>query len=287
MAYTPTYTPTSSLPPSRFPSGRSTPIAQMDPSTTPRILCFHGGGTSAQIFQIQTVRLARLFAPHFRLEFIDGPFVAPPGPGVHPFFEGMGPYYRWARRAPTDNGTLLRERIRAKLAEPGGEWVGVLGFSQGSAMSVGMLVEQERGEARARGEDPEPGREWFGGLMPGGGHTGFKFGVICHGGFPPIRLSEGTTGQPEGVELPWDEAWRGLVGVPTVHVHGLRDFVLERSRMLIQVCREGTARRLEFDIEHRLPVELEQNELIKRHVMEMWREVGGDAAVAEGATAMS
>jgi hypothetical protein len=61
----------------------------------PRILCLHGGGVSGQIFRIQTARLRNALRDHFTFFFVDAPFPAEPGPGVLPFFEGCGPYYKW------------------------------------------------------------------------------------------------------------------------------------------------------------------------------------------------
>ncbi|THY60769.1 hypothetical protein D6C98_02226 [Aureobasidium pullulans] len=65
----------------------------------PRILCLHGGGVTAEIFQLQARSLIKAL-PTFRLIFADGPFYCPPGPGIVPVYEDYGPFRRWLRWLP-------------------------------------------------------------------------------------------------------------------------------------------------------------------------------------------
>ncbi|KAL8724354.1 MAG: hypothetical protein Q9181_006865, partial [Wetmoreana brouardii] len=115
----------------------------VDPTADlPCLLCLHGGGTSAYIFNIQTRRLQRALAKHFRFVFVDAPFECPAGPGVLPFFEGLGPYRRWIDENGSDEDKV-RPLIRKTIAEDGGNFVGVLGFSQGARLALGLLHEKE------------------------------------------------------------------------------------------------------------------------------------------------
>lgn len=60
-------------------------LATVSPNPTkPAILCLHGGGTNVTIFKVQTIRIQRALSSHFEFVFLDAPFEAEPGPGVHP-----------------------------------------------------------------------------------------------------------------------------------------------------------------------------------------------------------
>ncbi|KAL8964299.1 MAG: hypothetical protein Q9197_006970 [Variospora fuerteventurae] len=211
--------------PSKTPSGKD----------LPSILCLHGGGTSASIFAIQTGRLRRALASHFRFVFVDAPFFCPPGPGVLPFFQGMGPYRRWISDAGGDEEGRVLPLLRKTMAEDGGDFVGLLGFSQGARLAMGLLREQQqqqKGRADVLGE--------------------FGFGVLLCGTYPPLRLSSGLPAQFE--TLHFDEEDEGVVGIPTVHVVGDRDPYAPKSRLLVRCSKRESRTVMEFDIRHNLPV---------------------------------
>lgn len=62
------------------------------PGGKPAILCLHGGGTTGDIFHIQTIRLRRELSDKFDFVFVDAPFERVAGPNVLPVFEGAGPF---------------------------------------------------------------------------------------------------------------------------------------------------------------------------------------------------
>ncbi|KAL8643618.1 MAG: hypothetical protein Q9210_007615 [Variospora velana] len=204
----------------------------------PSILCLHGGGTSASIFAIQTGRLRRALASHFRFVFVDAPFVCPPGPGVLPFFEGMGPYRRWISERGDEEGRVL-PLLRKTMADDGGCFVGVLGFSQGARLAMGLLREQQEGRAEAIGE--------------------FGFGVLLCGTYPPLSFSSellpGAAPPTAQFETQhFYEEDEGIVGIPTVHVVGDRDSYAPKSRLLVRCSKRESRTVMEFDIGHCLPV---------------------------------
>ena len=190
------------------------------PPRLPRILCLHGGGASAVIFKIQTIRLASLLRAHFHLVYVDAPFTCPPGMGVLPVFETAGPYYRWTPVKEGDDVARVRTAIRKAMIEEGDgmPFVGVMGFSQGAMLAAGILMEQ---------------------CLRGGGLAGedvtFKFGVFFVPGFPPIGLDSRYTALGDLYEYgkgELDPRYVGAIKIPSVHLHGLRDPVLEKSRAL-------------------------------------------------------
>ena len=239
-----------------------------DPSTLslPRILCLHGGGTNASIFrnQMRSFLAHPSLQPRFRFVFVDAPFFCDEGVGVYPVYADWGPYRRWFRWLPkhdeiavdTAQHELLYVLQRAMDSDPGtGEWVGVLGFSQGAKLACSMLYEQQLcnenhgDDEKARKESP-----W-----------NFRFGIIMAGRYPFAALS------PESEELPWLQSAGGLpnsgdidslaeqpemrLKVPTVHVHGLKDEGLELHRRCVEeYCAPGTAVVVEWEGPHRLAV---------------------------------
>ncbi|KAK3295353.1 serine hydrolase FSH [Chaetomium fimeti] len=127
----------------------------------PSILFLHGSGTNAEIFRLQTRKLAHLLQPHFTLLYPTAPLPSKPGPGVLPFFEECGPFATWmddtsaatedpywgADHSDDSSGVsaLLASIERLVRDEGAGPVVGVVGFSMGA--QVGMEVSRRMGEA--------------------------------------------------------------------------------------------------------------------------------------------
>lgn len=196
------------------------------PAPLPQILCLHGGGTSAAIFTAQTRRLRTKLQSQFTFLFADAPIESAPGPGVLPFFEGCGPYYRWVSgNASTDEERheeieRMNDTLEQALASQGrqtSEIAGVMGFSQGGVAATLLLQQAKRGDPR-----------W----------SGLRFGILLCGDCRDDYLGPNIDS----------------IDVPAVHVHGLRDQYLPKSRMLIKRYNPGTSATLmEFDGGHHLP----------------------------------
>lgn len=201
----------------------------------PCLLCLHGGGTSATIFSIQTGRLRRALAKHFRFVFVDGPFECPAGPGVLPFFEGMGPYRRWISEAGDEEGKV-RPLLQKTMAEDGGNFVGVLGFSQGARLALGLLHEKQEGHPEAL--------------------NNFGFGVFICGTYPPLGMGSEmfpVTPTAQFESQYWDGKHEGIINVPSVHVIGDRDPYSHKSRLLARCSEPSSATVMEFSMGHHLP----------------------------------
>ena len=208
----------------------------------PRILCLHGGGTSALIFRIQLRRLQYALRDRFHFVFADGPFDSRAGPGVLPVFEGCGPYYSWMY-AP--NQLLGQKRVRQVLREviitDGGKFVGVLGFSQGGRLTAGLLTDLENKE-----DTQLP--KW-------------EFGVCLCASYPPYSLEWAR-------KLAAGQEWKGesdghgeirepeadeIIHIPSVHVRGTDDPHLEKGRRLVKFFDEEIMTGLEFTMGHHMP----------------------------------
>ena len=214
---------------------------QQDPNL-PRILCLHGGGTSALIFRIQLRRLQYALRNKFQFVFADGPFDSGPGPGVLPVFEGCGPYYSWMY---PPNQLLGQKRVRQVLRDviktDGGKFVGVLGFSQGGRLTSGLLSDLQNKE------DTQ---------LPN-----WKFGVCLCASYPPYSLEwarkvaagQEWKGESDGHgEIREPEAHE-IIHIPSVHVRGTDDPHLEKGRRLVKFFDEETMIGLEFTMGHHLP----------------------------------
>lgn len=237
----------------------------------PRILCLHGGGVSAKIFRLQARCLVASLAPYFRLVFVDGPFPSEMHDDLKPVYGQMGPCHRWAAWLPhhvqnSNSDTVVVDRIEDSLqaaikADPGtGEWVGLLGFSQGAKLAISILLENQ---LRQQQREVSSGEE---GVFFAGVH--WKFGIIMAGRAPPYSLSERTKDSPyfdpPGKIPPPAATTRHTVAnldfphkltTPTLHVHGIRDAGLPFHRQLLRdYVASDRAVLVEWDGRHRLPI---------------------------------
>ena len=211
----------------------------------PRLLCLHGGGTSALIFKIQTRRLQWSLRSTFKFVFADGPFASGPGPGVLPAFADCAPYYSWLNPGSTtleQDQRRVRQVLRKIIKDDGGEFVGLVGFSQGARLTAGLLADQEEGIATE-------------------GIPRWKFGVMLCGSYPPLSLSWARSSPPAGKpsqdidehgptrEPDEDE----MIHVPSVLVRGSLDPHCEKGRRLVKYFDPETAIVMEFKMGHHLP----------------------------------
>ncbi|KAJ6119128.1 hypothetical protein N7523_003408 [Penicillium sp. IBT 18751x] len=211
----------------------------------PRILCLHGGGTNARIFKAQCRVIRNHLADSFRLVFADAPFPSPPGPDVTSVYGDWGQFRAWLP-LPTINEYVIDkidESIAAAMnaddrAGATGPWVGLLGFSQGARVAASLLFRQQWYSLHpAVCFDPKD----VGAFAP----TEYRFAVLLAGRGPLIEMcARGDNVQPE-----FD-----LLQLPTIHVHGLQDPGLEMHRDLLRCCLSSSARLVEWDGDHRVPI---------------------------------
>lgn len=155
-----------------------------------------------------------------------------------------------------------------------GEWVGVLGFSQGAKVACSLLLKQQLDEAAETS-----------GAKSLVGSFKFKFGVILAGRAPLLALSEEMEGLKflqSAAGLP-DEADMDAIydnpeyklRLPTVHVHGLKDKGLELHRRCVEdYCAAGTTTVVEWDGPHRIPLKRVDVERVVEAVTNLADEYG-------------
>lgn len=255
--------------------GSSVPSTDL---SLPRILCLHGGGVTAAIFRAQFRSfLSSSLSSKFRFVFVDAPFYCEEGVGVVPVYADWGPFRRWFRWLESHeeiDAETCRDEIAYALkqgmdADEGrGEWVGVLGFSQGAKLAASLLYERQL----MVDEGEEGGVEW-------------QFAVMLAGRAPLVSLS----GKSEG--LPWMQSAGGLaegadlesirerpemrLRLPTLHVHGLKDEGLHLHRTLVEdYCAPGSATLVEWDGPHRIPFKKVDVDRVVQAILELCEEYG-------------
>jgi len=230
----------------------------------PRILCLHGAGASAEVFSLQMSGLKLDLRASFRLVFVNGILQSEVHPDLKPVYAGLGPTYTWMHAWADQNASSPHldqptiDRIRQQLVtamkadEGWGEWMGLLGFSQGAWLAFSILLEDQRRRDRKDG-------------LPAFVEVCWKFGVIfaCPG--EPLALSD-LNSHYQVPRCPNDETsehgesgrnrtgGRPILTMPTIHVCGLEDELLESHRSVVnQWCAPASWIMMQFDGGHRLP----------------------------------
>lgn len=242
----------------------------------PRILCLHGGGTNATIFKAQCRALRAQTHSEFRFVFVQGPFDSNAGSDVLSVYSEWGPFKRWLRWRPhhpelqaedivNEIDMALEDAIQQDDAcGATGEWIALLGFSQGAKVSASLLYRQQVREAM--GLPPITAR--------------FRFGVLMAGSAPLVALDpslEHCSGLPDASQLTDRQIRRVYpsrkLHIPTLHVHGLRDKGKDLHRRLYKDHTSAESRHLvEWDGDHRLPLKSRDVAMVVAQIRRLARE---------------
>lgn len=259
------------------------------PSTLhhPRILMLHGGGTNSRIFHMQCRGLELRMNRHFRLVYAEAPHASAAGPDVLSVYADCGPFRRWVLTAEPNTveaqpqgtwdgvGRAVADAMDADDARGAtGEWVGVLGFSQGAKVAASILLRQQ--------ERPEALSSLLGRLSPAGsggsGGCRFRFGVLLAGRGPLLQPDPDEAdwlGEGEKFDYESNVAAGRVLRLPTVHVHGLQDPGLYYHRVLLnQWCDPASTELIQWDGNHRLPIKTADVEKVVSAVLEVARKEG-------------
>lgn len=233
----------------------------------PLVACFHGGGSNSEIFTVQSVRLQKYIEKEVKLVYFDGPFESKAGPGVLPVFEDYKPFRTWfkARSDGTwiDDGSgydaqgtdgVERAWKMMEMRAPKEDWIGVMGFSQGTRVVGGLLLDQQR-----RAEKNE-----FNGFN-------LRFGILCMGSGDPMK-----TKRDDFQEYNTTTTDAELITSPTLHLHGLKDKIIENGRKQKDAHYSKEASTLcEIDYHHAMPWNLEDLELFSDQMKRLFAKVRG------------
>jgi predicted esterase len=255
----------------------------------PRILCLHGGGTNAKIFRAQCRGLINQLQLEFRLVFAEGPFVSEAGPEVTTVYRNWGPFKRWFRWRPEHPETtqadamraidesLEEARLRDTQSGATGEWMAILGFSQGAKLCASLLYRQQVCKEKEK-------------LGRGFAASNYRFGVILAGRAPLISLESepdswldpGRSALPDASQIT-DVNWRSwstsqsnngaLLRIPSLHVHGMRDpGLLLHSQLFQEFCEPSSRILVQWDGDHRVPLKSNDVFPLVQHIRELARD---------------
>lgn len=257
----------------------------------PTLLAFHGSGSNSTIHTIQLARLTRLLRPHFDIESLCAPIECPAGPGILPFFEGCGPYFRWLPPSETLSASDVKELDMAsvhmipeleklvkdeveKAKNRGSKVVGVVGFSQGTRVVAGLLkAAQIRAALLKEGKGAE--LDWLEDL---------KFGLSTCSSFPPPVLPACAVEAVKSSGLP-EEQQKAILAAkitpPTLHILGIQDEWRWGGKLLIEGAYEmdtdaqsavdvGKSGLYEFNMGHHYPVDAEETKKVADWVLGTW-----------------
>ncbi|EKG13971.1 Serine hydrolase [Macrophomina phaseolina MS6] len=217
----------------------------------PKILCLHGGGSNARIFEAQVARLGMHIRKHFDLVFADAPIECEAGPGILPFFEGEEPFRRWhtdsvaeAKGAGHAQQMEAVRRLLLRVIREQGPFVGVFGFSQGAKTALSLLLLQEERPAE----------------------VGIRFGILASGTVPPEDLLFAERGEGEA------EQRAQVVRVPTLHAIAESDPWRPQSEQLPVYCDPERRRIFRFNGGHHLPNNPADNAALADRILKLHRE---------------
>ncbi|KAG8410205.1 hypothetical protein J3458_018241 [Metarhizium acridum] len=128
-----------------------------------------------------------------------------------------------------------------------GQWVGLLGFSQGAKMAASLLFrEQYRMERQGWVRTYQ---EQLAAAL--GQRSMFRFAVLLAGRGPLVTLDEDFT----AFYGPEKDIWEPILQLPTVHVHGTQDDGLAMHRdFRNRCCTEESTTLVEWNGNHRVPI---------------------------------
>ncbi|KAH8817120.1 DUF341 domain protein [Xylogone sp. PMI_703] len=177
-----------------------------------RILCLHGMGTNAKIFEAQTNALRASISAELNMEcdfvFVDAEIATEPRNGVEKYYEGpFLSYYDW------DSPQSIQKAygLLYDLIEECGPFDGVMGFSQGGSLAASFLLHH------METCPSQPVEELF------------RFAImICSGNPFDARGVQTRRYHPDQDNL--------RISIPTVHIVGRGDDEYSRQLLLHCLC---------------------------------------------------
>ncbi|ENH98547.1 hypothetical protein COCC4DRAFT_155492 [Bipolaris maydis ATCC 48331] len=236
-----------------------------------------GLGSNGDILFIQTRALRDQLSSSFRFVYSNGPFFSDPGPGVLPVYKDAGPFRSWLRRPlqnraqePRLHMEAIRKCLEGTMKEDeqsgaSGQWVGLMGFSQGARLAASVLFESQRrqniqekgGIVRGYEGDNIETKLW---------DQRWQFAVLFSGPAPLIAFCPENDHLSSQSTAEHDPMYRALDNVncsgelhitkPTLHVIGVKDEWAPSQRELYEkYCSKESSTLVEWEGAHRIPIE--------------------------------
>ncbi|KAG5935614.1 hypothetical protein E4U53_000402 [Claviceps sorghi] len=238
--------------------------APEDNGRSKALLCIHGSGSSGSIFALQIARLRTALSADYDFVFATAPHDALPGPGILPWFQDAGPFYYWFKEEDATAEQKIEQvndSLRSRIEEwnrtktnPNARIVGILEFSEGALVATLLLWQQQMSRV-----------PWLPQV-----HVAVLMCSYLHpdaGKYMSIHadVSPGAVG-------------KGLISVPTLHVHGTRDpYLAGARRLLSDHFSTDHAQVVEFDGAHHTPTKRTDIDSVAKYIRLRGR-VTADAA---------
>ncbi|RAL16800.1 uncharacterized protein BO97DRAFT_474809 [Aspergillus homomorphus CBS 101889] len=103
-----------------------------------RILCLHGHGTSADIFQAQTASFRAKLGPDYSFDFVNAPHPSPGAPGIEAIFRNSTTYTWYTH--PTPEAICAAHDWVITYTREHGPYEAVCCFSQGCALASTLAL---------------------------------------------------------------------------------------------------------------------------------------------------
>jgi predicted esterase len=251
----------------------------------PRILCLHGGGVNAEAFRLQCRGLFRSLNGTFRFVFPDAPYLSTADPAVMPSYAHLQPFRRWLRWEIEQpnlgpdaicrdiDRVLHKAMVNDDAMGATGDWVAIMGFSQGAKLGASLLLRQQL-RTEKLGQDQAG--------------SNFKFAILLAGRAPLVALDthltnslaladadELTTGAFAQVTGSFLQGSDHVLRLPTLHVHGMKDpGIANHRRLLADFCKAGTTRLVEWDGDHRIIIQAADVAAVANEILALSKQTG-------------
>lgn len=218
------------------------------------LLCFHGTGSKGDILSVQLARIRSHLREDFEFIFVDGPTQCPAGPGVLPVFAGQEPYFCWfsgggnnIEESMMKISSMVKDHVKrwyARNSDREVHIVGGIGFSEGALVLSMLLWYQQEG------------------LVPWLPRLHFAALSCC---FFPNEASLWLTARAQTLGLS-----QAHINVPTLHIHGNRDFCLGRARKLVRNhYHPQYATVIQTEAGHHLPTKMDEVTEVVTHIRQL------------------
>ncbi|KAJ3497801.1 hypothetical protein NLG97_g1624 [Lecanicillium saksenae] len=209
----------------------------------PVILCLHGRGANAEIFEIQSMPLIRVLEKRFECRFVDAPSECEAGPDILPIFEDEAPFYSWLSNNYPSRTTPSYEEIEEtiqllnEVESSTPNIVGILGFSQDAAVGLGLLLRDQRRR------------------MMGLPCIGYRFGVFAGEVRLPIFFYRESIDSGASTPLMENDGRRLILGLntPTIHATGRFDTLAAEGTPLSKIEIGAQATTFTYSGGHEMP----------------------------------
>ncbi len=227
----------------------------------PVIICLHGRGANAEIFEIQSMPLVRLLERSFECLFVDAPNECEAGPNILPVFEDEAPFYSWLGNNSSSKTASSYEAIEETihllndLESSTPNIAGILGFSQGAAVGLGLLLRDQR-------------RRNMG--LP---YVGYRFGIFAGEVRLPMLFEQDYLDSGASTPSLEFDTGRPILGLttPTIHATGRLDTLAAKGATLSKPEIGNHATVFTYDGGHEMPQKSEDTKYLAQWVDSLYR----------------